>query len=170
MCRIFAAVAVIATALLSSVPASANKPAVVEDVTIVESFEVPAEEFVCDVDVSVELTLKVRVTEHLDKDGNVLRVRAHLNGTERVSSENATLVDRWTQVDFFDPAELTVTTAGNPWNVHLPGSGTGVLVNDSGLITFDVTNGDVLFVAGPHPAFFGPEAFDEACAILEGAS
>ncbi len=165
---IAAAAGVMAIVCVSVGSASAATPVVVVDDTFVNEFPVPAEDFECGVDAFIQETVKVRVTAFFDNDGNFVGDEAHLNGTTRVTTENGTAIDRWSEVDFFDPEDETVTTAGNPFNIQVPGSGTGVLVNDSGLITYDPETGEVLFIGGPHPAFFGPEVFDEVCALLGG--
>lgn len=158
-----------ATILATSSPASAAKPLVVVNETVEDEFVVSAEDFVCGVEAHFQETVKVRVTVYFDKNGDVLREVAHLNGTTRVTTENGTAIDRWSQKDVFDPATGIVTTTGNPYNIHVPGSGTGVLVNDSGRLTFDTETGEVLFVAGPHPVFLeGPAAFEEVCALGAG--
>ena len=103
-----------------------------------------------------------------DVDGNFARGKVHVNGTTTITTENGSSIDRWTITDTFDPEDGTLTTTGNPLNVHVPGLGTGVLVNDSGRLSIDTDTGEVLFIGGPHPAFLGPKAFDEACALAEG--
>ena len=142
---------------------AAAPPVVVDEGTFDDTFEVPADEFFCDVDVTVNEVGSFRVTDFYDRDGNFVRGRVHVMGTLTVTSAYGQAVDRWAQNDTFDPEDLTVTFTGNPWNTHA-GAG-GVLVNDSGRIVVDVTTGEAVVVNGPHQAFFGD--FDALCEVLE---
>ena len=45
----------------------------------------------------------------------------------------------------------TVTTIGSVFRIVIPGQ--GIVVHDSGIITFDAETGEVLFEGGPHEAF-----------------
>jgi hypothetical protein len=156
----------LAAFLSTGTASAAGEPAVVVDDIVEFTENIPAAESICGVDVTIDVTFKIRVTEWYDRDDELVRVQAHLNGTTLLTTENGTAIDRWSQNEFLDPETLVQTVAGTPYNLHVPGSGTGVLVNDSGLLKIDVTTGDAVFVAGPHPVFFDEEAaFAEVCAL-----
>lgn len=147
----------------SPTTASAATPVVVEEGEFDNTFAVPADQFECDVDVVVHIAGIFRVTEFLDRDGKLSRVRSHTNATTRITSEHGTIVDRWVENVTFDAGDLTRTFTGNIYNVH-SGAG-GILVNDSGRLVFDETTGEPIIVNGPHQGFAGD--FADACAALE---
>ncbi len=72
----------------------------------------------------------------------------------------------WMDVFHFD--ELgnleNVTTIGSIFRVTLPG--VGMVVQDTGIITFDADTGEVLFEGGPHEVFH--ETAPEFCEVLAG--
>ena len=161
---LIAVMGVVAGSMGSSAASAASKPPVV---VVDEVFSTTESDEYCGVDVTIERSGGVRVTEWYDDSGDVVRARAHVNGTTTITSELGTLIDQWVTNESFDPATLELTIVGNPYNVRLPGSGTGVLVNDAGKITINVATGDVSFIAGPHPAFLdGSAALADACAAL----
>jgi hypothetical protein len=157
--------AVAATALLAS-PASAAQPEVVVNETFDDTFSVPAAEDPCGVDTEVRQVGKVRITDYFDNDGNFTKAHIKVNGTTTLTTEFGEVVDRWTLSEWFDFETLTSTQSGNVYNVHNPGGGGGVLVNDSGRIVIDTTTGEALVINGPHQAWF--DDFDDACAVLAG--
>jgi hypothetical protein len=75
----------------------------------------------------------------------------------------------WMDIVHFDGegnAE-TVTTIGSIFRIVIPGQ--GIVVQDTGIITFDLATGEVLFEGGPHDAAAG---LLDYCALLSsgGAS
>lgn len=153
--------ALISTA--TAVPASAAKPVVVENFREHNEGSIPADENPCGIDLDFISDVSVRITDFFDRDGNFIRGTIHVRGTDRTISAHGELVDRWTWNGTFDPETLTETQTGNVWNLH-DGNGGPVLVNDSGRIVIDVTNGEALVINGPHDAWFGD--FDGVCEIL----
>jgi hypothetical protein len=157
---VFAAAGLAGAMVASAAP---SPPVVVFD----EVVEHSGPDEICGVEATVSTSVRIRVTEWYDDNGEFVRGQAKLNGTTTIASELGTFTDRWAHNEFFDPVALELTVAGNMYNFHLPGSGTGLLVNDSGLITFNVETGDVDFVAGPHAAFLDEDAaFAEACDLV----
>jgi hypothetical protein len=59
----------------------------------------------------------------------------------------------------------TVSTIGSIFRIVIPGQ--GIVAQDTGIITFDLATGEVLFEGGPHEVFHG-EA--DLCALLSGGS
>lgn len=144
-------------------PAAAAPPVVVLDETFEDNYSVPAEEDPCGVDTDVTLVEHVRITEFLDKDGNVRSAQVHVHGTTTTTSAHGELVDRWALTERFDLEAGTVATTGNVWNVH-PASGGRVLINDSGRVVMDLETGEPISIRGPHDTLEGN--FEAACAIL----
>lgn len=58
----------------------------------------------------------------------------------------------------------TISTIGSIFRITIPGQ--GIVVQDTGIITFDAETGEVFFEAGPHEAF-GVGA--DYCALLAGS-
>ncbi len=84
-----------------------------------------------------------------DGEGNLIREEVHFRGTTTTyKKDGQTLVDRYVIHATEDYVNETTTVRGNQWNVHLHGSGSGVVVNESGLITFE-WEGRVIKTAGP---------------------
>ncbi|MCH7475965.1 MAG: hypothetical protein IIA27_15040 [Gemmatimonadetes bacterium] len=62
----------------------------------------------------------------------------------------------FTQIVHLDDGTLTVI--GAPIKITLPGE--GMLFQDTGIITFDPSTGDISFEAGPHEVFHGANPCD----------
>ena len=163
LAKLIAALSGVALAtVVIAAPAAAAPPVVVLQEDFDNTFISPAEFDPCGVETTVHQVGSVKITDYLDNDGNFVRGRIHVMGTTYVTSEFGQVVDRWVWNGTFDPETLTDTQVGNIFNVHAgPG---GVLVNDSGRIVIDVTNGEAITINGPHQAWFGE--FDDACAVL----
>lgn len=85
-----------------------------------------------------------------DRDGNLLKEEVHFKGTTWTYKDGGQpLIDRYAIHVTDDYVTETSTVRGNWWNVHLHGSGSGVVANESGLITFDWGDGSVIKAAGP---------------------
>lgn len=61
----------------------------------------------------------------------------------------------WTDIVHFDEEgnEETLTTIGSIFRITIPGQ--GIVLQDTGIITFDQATGEVLFEGGPHEAAAG---------------
>ena len=125
----------------------------------------------------MELQATDEITDRIQtfEDGTVRLVR---NGTTTVvASSNpdtdTPVVDHWVLTRTWDPESASIVTTGNEWNTHLPGTGTGVLVNESGRLVVDYDDGDpadgfVVFSAGPHETDeVGPGSFGDCSALLD---
>jgi len=74
-----------------------------------------------------------------------------------------------TRVVRFDPLGSleNVTVFGSVYRITLPG--TGIIVQDTGVITYDPVTNQVLFEGGPHEVFHTGEEVDY-CALLAGST
>jgi hypothetical protein len=140
-----------------AVPASAAKPFVWLDETFVVEDEPFVDEFgdpICGFPVYVTETVKVRGTDHFDKDGNFVFGVFHARGTSYYYSDYVTLpkAEHWSWVSTLDAETMTNPMRGNSWGLI------GIL-EERGRIVFDFLTGEVLFEAGKWPVFhdgFGP--------------
>jgi len=131
-------------------PAAAGAPEIFEDEIYDWTDELnPLLTDECGFDVFQSGHETVVVKGFFDRHGELIRVGVHVNGTNMTyKKDGPELVDRYAFHVTEDIVSETATYSGNVWNVHTPGSGTGVVINDSGHITF--TFGDVLIkTAGP---------------------
>jgi hypothetical protein len=147
--------AVMALLTVFAGPASAGAPVIFED----EVYEWDGEwsgfwSGECGFDVYESGYEKVVAKGFFDRHGvELLRVGVHIQGQNMMYTDAGTSAfDRYAFHITEDPVAETSTFNGNVWNVHAPGAGGGVLVNDSGLMTF--TWEDVVVrVAGPKDSF-----------------
>jgi len=96
-----------------------------------------------------------RVTEFLNKDGEVVKVHVSVTGSTEITGDGELLA--WENFGFMliiDFRKGTVTQNGNVFNIHVTGEGN--VVNDSGKIVFSLEDGSLLDLKGPHEAFFTP--------------
>ncbi len=117
----------------------------------------------------VEGTLRVRVTEVLDRNGTVLQTVFHfvLQETETNSLSGKSLPLKGALQEVWDYASSTRTLSGAVFIGTTPGSGT--YVQDTGRITMTLDTREAQFVAGPHEAFFGGGVDAAVCAALAEA-
>ena len=150
MRRILILIAVASLFMVFSVPASAGAPEVFEDVVYDWSDElVPWLTDACGFDVYDSGHETGVAKGFFDREGDLLRVEVHVNGTVRTYKEGGpVLIDRYAFHITDDFTDETGTFKGNGWNVHIPGSGSGVVINDSGLVTFAWNDG-VVKAVGP---------------------
>jgi hypothetical protein len=96
-----------------------------------------------------------RVTEFLNKDGEVVKVHVSVTGSTEITGDGELLA--WENYAFMliiDFRKGTVTQNGNVFNIHVTGEGN--VVNDSGKIVFSLEDDSLLDLKGPHEAFFTP--------------
>lgn len=155
---------IMATAMILLLPSAALAvpPTVVADFEDSISEDIPAEFAPCGFGIHIEESVSVRVTEFYDQDGLVDRITVHVRGTTVWSTDHGEVWEHWNVNEVFDPNELTSTQTGSPWNGHA-GAG-GIVINDSGRIVIDVTNGEALVINGPHQAWEGD--FEAFCEVL----
>ncbi len=128
--------AVMALLMVFAVPASAGAPVIFEDEVYEWEDELnPWLTEACGFEVYETGHEAVIVKGYFDGDGNLIRVEVHVKGTVMTYKEDGpTLFDRFAFHITDDLVNETTTVRGNNWNVHLPGSGSGVVVNMSGLL------------------------------------
>ena len=145
--------AVVALLTVFAGPASAGAPVIFED----ELYEWDGEwsgfwTGECGFDVYESGYEKVVVKGFFDREGELLRVVIHIQGQNMMYTDAGTSgFDRYAFHITEDQVAETATFKGSVWNVHAPGAGGGVLINDSGLITF-AFEGGVVRTAGPKDA------------------
>lgn len=149
-------VAIVAVAaLMAPTAASADPPLVNEFKEVIDFpfFDPLAGDWVCGFPVFGQDTISVRETTYFNNDGSLKRFRVHINGSTLWTSLGGDEVwENWAWTGTFDPDTGTFTQNGNRWNAHM-GAG-GILVNGSGHVVFDFSNGpfdpgDILVGNGP---------------------
>lgn len=154
MRRLLVLIAVVSLFTVFAVPASAGAPVIFED----EDFEWTDElnpwlSAECGFDVYSSGSESLVVKGFFDNHDELLRVEVHINGTSMEYKEGGTvLIDRYSFHVTEDIADETTTLMGTVWNVHAPGTGSGVVINDSGLITF-AWEGGIIKAVGPKDSF-----------------
>lgn len=168
MKSIFVTTAVLLAALVvAGIAGAANG----KDRIVVESF---AESYAGSVDCAdygfafeVEFTgdVKVRVTDVVSKDGELLQTIIHVvfreTDTNSVTGKSLPLHQAANEV--WDHASNTRTITGAVFVGNSPG---GTWVQDTGRITMTLDTRIASFVAGPHEAFFGGGLDAVACQAL----
>jgi hypothetical protein len=121
--------------LAIAAPAVADAPVVVEEWD--DEFEGLSQlTEVCGFNVYVSGHETGIVKMFVDSNGDPTHFTYHINGAATLSTdEGVTGFDRWAQTIVDDVANDRVIFRGNSFNTHVPGSGTGIVVNDSGHIT-----------------------------------
>ena len=117
-------------------------------------------------DILVEGTQRIRVTDILSGDGELLQtvfqiVIAETNSNSLSGTEMAL---RGAVHEVWDYASNSRTIDGKVWLATKPGAGT--VFQDTGKITMDLDTRVTSFVAGPHEVFFGGGLDPMACAAL----
>jgi hypothetical protein len=141
--------AVMALLMVFAGPASAGAPVIFEDEVVEwdEQSEMWSGE--CGFAVYEMGYEKVLVKGFFDREGELLRVEVHIQGQNMMYTDAGSVFDRYAFHVTEDQGAETATFKGNVWNVHAPGAGSGVLVNDSGLLTYWWAEDEVVRVAGP---------------------
>jgi len=142
-------------------PASAAPPTVQ---TVHEEF-MDVEIIDCgDFQILASATVDVRETIYFDKDGNEIRLMAHITyiGTLTNSVTGFSVSDPGHHTFFLDFVTGTERTTGLIYQITIPGQGSVVM--DVGSITFEA-DGDVV-IHGPHDVFVEGDA--ALCAALDG--
>jgi hypothetical protein len=116
----------------------------------------------------VEGSVRVRVTDVLDRNGALLQTVFHifLKETDTNSVSGKSLPLRTALHEVWDYASNTRTLSGAVFVGTEPGAGT--YVQDTGRITLTLDTREAQFVAGPHEAFFGGGVDPIVCAALAG--
>jgi hypothetical protein len=121
--------------LLSAMPAFADAPTVTDEwddefvglsqFTEVCGFNV----YVSSHETGVERTF-------VDSNGNPTHLSVHIRGAGTYwTDEGVTGFDRYALTIYVDLVNGDVILRGNNFNTHVPGSGTGIVINDSGQVT-----------------------------------
>jgi hypothetical protein len=72
----------------------------------------------------------------VDSNGDPTHLSVHINGAATFwTDDGVTGFDRWALTIVVDLVDFGVILRGNNFNYHVPGSGTGIVINDSGQIT-----------------------------------
>jgi hypothetical protein len=72
----------------------------------------------------------------VDSNGDPTHLKVHIKGAATFwTDDGATGFDRWALTIVVDLFNGDVILRGNNFNYHVPGSGTGIVINDSGQIT-----------------------------------
>ena len=113
-------------------------------------------------------TQRVSVTDVYGDDGTLLQTVFHiqLDETETNSKTGATLPLKGRLHEVWDYASNTRTLTGIVYMGNVPGGGT--YTQDTGRITMTRDTREVLFLAGPHEAFFAGGIDYPVCAALAG--
>jgi hypothetical protein len=118
--------------------------------------------------VEIEGNVKVRVTDVVAADGELLQTIMHVvfreTDTNSVSGETLPLHQAATEV--WDYPSNTRTVTGAVFVGNSPG---GKWIQDTGRITMTLDTRIALFVAGPHEAFFGGGIDAVGCHALAAA-
>ncbi|HSJ33864.1 MAG TPA: hypothetical protein VLB85_02310 [Acidimicrobiia bacterium] len=114
--------------------------------------------------VTLEESVRIRVTEFVDSEGELRAVTIRILGRTTWSAADHQIESTGGSNIALDFLNGTEKVTGNPCNGHVPGE--RIVINDSGRIVFDLETGDLHAVNGPHEAFFGD--FDDFCGVLEG--
>ena len=114
----------------------------------------------------LDFTAQGHFIVRFDKDGNPVAVQQHIRFPADIyyNSENPDifLTGNAVQNDHFDLVDEVVATSGLLFKLTVPGH--GVVFHQAGLVRIDLTNGDVLFQAGP--ADFDDGDFAALCVAL----
>lgn len=125
---------------------------------------------------SLSETVKVRETAIPDRDGETKWTSLHVNGTSTWTGPDGTAVTErwaWNGKRVETDSGLVFLESGNFWNVHQPGSGTGVILHEKGrhIVTVEfVDDGppvvDFQIVGGPHD--LADDGFGPLCEAIAG--
>lgn len=150
MRRILVLMATISLLAVFAVPATAGAPVIFEDEVYEWTHELnPYLTADCGFDVYGSGHETVVVKGFFDRHDDLVRIEVHINGTTLDYKEGGPVfIDRYAFHVTEDFVDETTTLMGNVWNTHALGSGGGVVLNESGLITF-AWDGGIIKVAGP---------------------
>ena len=159
------ALAIVMLVPLLAQPAAANQP-LISRLQFNQDFIVPAGAF-CAFSIQVVEDVGIVEKTFLDSLGNPLRVAIFvtIDSTATNLSNGNSLTERNRFTVFFDIPFEGDTFVGLPFRIKVPRGGT--VTFDAGRIEFD-PDGNIIFVAGPHPLAEG--GFDFAgvyCPALE---
>ena len=117
----------------------------------------------CAFPIEVSFVGEIRVTSFFDRSGELVRVQVQGSdvaaATNPANGKTARGVDRWLEIDNRRTGEYTIV--GLYYHLNFPGA--GIVLHESGKITFD-SEGNVVHLAGPHDVFEGD--FSRLCAAL----
>ena len=162
-------VAALALAGLASASAGGSSRVVVESFSDDYAFSADCAQFgPYAFEIQVEGHVKVRVTDVLSKEGELLQTLIHVvfreTNTNSVSGKSLPLHQAANEV--WDYASNTRTISGAVFVGNSPG---GKWVQDTGRIIMTLDTRIASFVAGPHEAFFGGGLDVIACGALASA-
>jgi hypothetical protein len=164
---VIAAAGAIALGQASSAGAAGKQRVVVDRFTDSYEFAVDCSPFgPYDFDVLVDGRERVRVTDVLSSDGELIQTVLSIGFTEinTNSASGATFTLKGVVHEVWDYASNTRTISGKVFDAHDDGR----LFADTGRIILTLDTDEPLFVAGPHPVFFGEGIDAMACAALAG--
>jgi len=125
----------------------------------------PGDAASCSFPISIDLQVSGTYQVLLDAQGQPteLLLHEHWTGTGTGTANDKYVTEHAAQNDFVD---LVTGANSNTGQIHDQVPFGGVVIHDSGLLTFD-GNGNLTFEAGPHQGFNGdPAAIQEFCAAL----
>jgi hypothetical protein len=116
----------------------------------------------CDFAFEERVTGRITITTFFDQDGSLVRLHVTVSGRGEAISPNSGQTLRFVQANLFDTDLSTGerTTAGLRFLAYIPGG--GVVLLDAGRLV--VTDGQIVFEAGPHQLVHGD--VEEFCAFL----
>ena len=146
-------VAVMTLLVVFAVPAAADAPVTFEDELYEWENAIHPLSGFCGFDIHETGYERVVVKGYTDSDGGEDRLQIHVRGQNKMWTDaGVTAFDRYAFLVVVDPVAQTETYKGNDWNLHAPGTGSGISVNDSGVLSF-TWDGEVVKLAGPRDTF-----------------
>ena len=130
---------------------------------VVDQFVDPGASGACGFPVTADLEGLGRFEVHLDAAGNATDIAIHISRTGTLSGNGVTLSEFDRINVFIDLRSGSQREVGIEFRVSPPGG--NPVIFDRGRLVFD-TDGNVTFVAGPHPALDGD--FAGLCEALGG--
>ena len=164
---VIAAAGAVALGQASSAGAAGKQRVVVDRFSDTYEFAVDCSEFgPYDFDNLVDGRQRVQVTDVLSSDGELLQTvfSIGLAETDTNSDSGASIMLKGAIHEVWDYAANTRTISGRVWDGH----DNGKLFADTGRIVMTLDTHEPLFVAGPHPVFFGGGIDVMACDALAG--
>lgn len=152
----------LAAGMLAAAPAAAlaDAPSAYTDEF---SFAFPIDDFLgCGEDVLLEERGTARITEFVDRDGEVRRVHIQFRSDVTITGDHAVLTQKLRYADVVDVSEGTISYHG----VNLAKGPTGRLEIEAGRTVFDLASGELVTASGVNTFADGDDS--AACAALAG--
>jgi hypothetical protein len=158
--------ALAAGAMLAAAPAAAlaATPPLTGSFSFDDQFTVePGDTASCSFPVAFDLQVSGTYQVLSDAQGQPVRMLLHEHWTGTGTANGKYVIEHAAQNDIVD---LISGANSNVGQIHDQAQFGGVVIHDSGLLSFDA-NGNLIFEAGPHQGFDGdPTAIQEFCAAL----